>query len=238
MQTPTWPPPESFIRRNTLALPEDVLRRLADYLGLLLAANTIHNLTAVTDVEAAWNRHILESIASVRALTGCRRALDLGSGGGLPGIPIAIVLPELHMTLLESTGKKARFLSETCAALQLPQVEVLAQRAETEARNPARREQYDAVTCRAVGSLAEIMELAIPFLKTGGRLLAIKGRRVEEERAAAQNAFRLLGCSLRSCEPLLADDPENESVLLCIEKNKPTDRRFPRPPGTPKKSPL
>ena len=238
MQTSIWPPPDSFLQQNQIPLTEETLRLLGDYLDRLLTANQVHNLTSVVEIEAAWNRHILESIAIAPALQGDLRALDLGSGGGLPGIPLAIVLPTLRMTLLESTGKKARFLQETCSALHLQRVDVCAQRAEVEARNPASREQYDAVTCRAVGSLAELLELAIPFLKIGGRLLAVKGRRVDDELNAAQNAFKLMGCTLRSREPLLPNAPDNDSILLIIEKTRATDKRFPRLPGTPKKTPL
>ncbi len=238
MQYIPWPLPQNFKQPNVDALPEGALHRLARYLELLLTANRIHNLTAITDAETAWNRHILESLALTPALQSVQSLLDLGSGGGLPGIPLAIALPHLRVTLLEATGKKARFLQETCEALGLNQVSLCAQRAELEGRNPASREQYDAVTCRAVGSLAEIIELSMPLLKVGGRLLAVKGRRADEEISSAKNAFQLLGCSLLSRTSLLPDDPDNDSVLLILIKKRPTTSRFPRTPGTPKKAPL
>ncbi|MDD4736713.1 MAG: 16S rRNA (guanine(527)-N(7))-methyltransferase RsmG [Kiritimatiellae bacterium] len=238
MQNIPWPLPNTFRQPDARALSQEELQRLAHYLDLLLTASQQHNLTAITDAETAWNRHILESVALAPALQGLHSLLDLGSGGGLPGIPLAIIHPHLHVTLLEATGKKARFLRETCDTLGLNQVRICAQRAELEGRDPASREQYDGVTCRAVGSLPEILELSMPLLKPGGRLLAIKGRRAEEELASAKKAFRLLGCSLHSLTPLLPDDPNNDSVILTITKNRPTPDRFPRAPGTPKKSPL
>lgn len=229
------PPIEPF---PATGISPEARRTLRLYLERLLHVNRSLNLTAITDPETAWQRHILESIALIPHLQSAQHLLDLGSGGGIPGIPLAILLPRLDITLLEATGKKARFLRETCEALGLSRVTVCAERAEHEGRNPASREQFDAVTCRAVGSLAEILELAAPLLRVGGHLLAVKGRRADEELHAAEKALELLHCVPTARIPLLPGDPDNESILLILEKKAPTPDRFPRPAGTPKKTPL
>lgn len=217
--------------------------RLGWFLAMLLRANEAFNLTAITDPSQAWVRHVLDSLTLMPVLADLpegSRIIDVGSGGGLPGVPLAIVMPHLRFTLLEATGKKAGFLRDVGARLGLANVEVVAERAERAAAARPRgqaapgghREAYDAVVARAVGRLAVVAELTVPFCRVGGRVLLIKGEKAEEELAEATEALSLLRAEVAGVLPT----PTGRIVVL--EKSSPTPRAYPRADGEPKKAPL
>jgi 16S rRNA (guanine527-N7)-methyltransferase len=178
---------------------------------------------------------VLDSLTPVPLIASAeaKRVMDVGSGGGLPGIPLAIVMPEVHFTLLEATGKKARFLKETIAALELSNVDVINERAETAGQDHRHhREQYDIVIARAVGRLATLLELTVPFAKVGGLTLAMKGAQAEAEIAEAKQALHMLHAQV-------IDRREMETgVIVVVEKQRKTPRMYPRSPGEPKRAPL
>lgn len=239
MRTPT--PPTGFVeacRRCGAEPGPDVLQQWGAFLGLLLEANRRTNLTAIRDSEEAWRRHILETVAlAARLESGPAAVADIGSGGGVPGIPLAILRPDLDLVLIESRSRKAAFLAEACRALGLARVAVLAERAEAAGRLPDRRERADAVVARAVAPLPVLLELALPLLKTGGRLLAVKGERAQEEVGAAGRALELLGGSVEAIDALLPGT-DNRSRLVIVKKTAATPDRYPRAPGTPARRPL
>lgn len=222
------------------------LDQLGRYLSLLLEANKEHNLTAVTEPMHAWTRHILDSITLMQFLSDLpegARVIDVGSGGGLPGVPLAICLPSLRFTLLEATGKKAAFLSHLARELGLKNVEVVQERAEVAGQDHRQhREMYDAVVARAVGPLAVLAELTVPFAKfversgedgpPPGLVLLIKGGKADEEIAAARQALHLL----HAAHAGTVDTPTGRVVIL--EKLRKTPRQYPRADGEPKRSPL
>lgn len=182
---PLGAPPDFATRLNDLGLrvSDDVIARIGDYLARLLAMNQQMNLTAIETPDAAWERHALDALTLVPLLedVGAGGHLaDIGSGGGLPGIPIAIARPDLLVTLVESTQKKAAFLTAVAAALGLSNVNVHAERAETLATGPLRG-TFDVVTARAVARLVQLIPITAPFVKPGGRLLLIKGQKANEE---------------------------------------------------------
>jgi 16S rRNA (guanine527-N7)-methyltransferase len=214
--------------------PGDV-ETLGRYLALLFQANKAFNLTAVTDPEEAWTRHILDSLTLLPLLAempGGSSVVDVGSGGGLPGIPLAIVLPALKFTLLEATGKKVEFLSRATSVLGLRNVAVVNDRAERAGQDPRHRERYDVVVARAVGPLAVIAELTVPLEKVGGRVLLIKGQKADEELAAAKQALH----ELHAVHAGTIDTPTGRIVVL--EKPRKTPAKFPRKDGEPKRAPL
>lgn len=249
--TPTLSPTPSFVQaaeRLGIAFDEGDLERLGLYLALLLEANRSFNLTSITDPDAAWERHVLDSLTLLPLLAELpddARVIDVGSGGGVPGIPLAITMPRVRFTLLEATGKKAAFLTRTAAALGLANVEVVHDRAEhagrdrgrlvpgpAGSRSPGHREAYDAVVARAVGRLATIAELCAPLAKVGGRVLLIKGRKADEELAEADAALAML----RVEHAGTIDTPTGRIVVLA--KHVPTPRAYPRADGEPARSPL
>ncbi|MCA9286982.1 MAG: 16S rRNA (guanine(527)-N(7))-methyltransferase RsmG [Phycisphaerales bacterium] len=223
-----------------LTLDAAEIDRLGRYLWLLLETNTHHNLTAIKDADEAWTRHIFDSLtltAVLGELAGSEagqepRVIDVGSGGGLPGIPLAIAMPGLRFTLLEATGKKAAFLRHATAELGLGNVEVVAARAESAGREDGRRDAYDAAVARAVGPLAVIAELTTPFVRTGGLAVLVKGERAEEELAAAKQALHLLHVGHAGT----VETPTGRLVVL--EKLRRTPKPYPRRDGEPRRVPL
>ena len=212
------------------------VEKLGRYLALLLDANTRFNLTAITDANEAWTRHILDSLTLVPLLTSleARSILDVGSGGGLPGIPLAILMPDVQFTLLEATGKKARFLEDVVINLGLHNVKIVNERAETVGADhkSGHREQYDAVIARAVGRLPVLLELTVPMAKVGGHVLAMKGAQAAEEIADAKQALHMLHAQVTD------SIATPTGTLVIIEKVRKTPRIYPRTPGEPKRSPL
>jgi 16S rRNA (guanine527-N7)-methyltransferase len=183
-------PPEGFAARLAavgVTVDAAILARIGDYLARLLAMNELMNLTAIKDPVEAWDKHALDSLTLVpllAELSAGARVVDVGSGGGLPGIPLAIARPDLQVTLVEATQKKATFLVAVAAALGLTNVSVRAERAEQLGKGDLRG-AFDAVTARAVGRLVMLVPLTVPFVRPGGLVLLIKGQRAEEELAEA-----------------------------------------------------
>jgi 16S rRNA (guanine527-N7)-methyltransferase len=234
---PITPPPDFAARLATLDVelePGDA-ERLGRFLAMLLDANTRFNLTAITDAAAAWERHVFDTLTLLPLIDsiGARTLIDVGSGGGVPGVPLAIALPALEVTLLEATGKKARFLESVVAGLGLERVRVVAERAETAARDRERhRETYDVVTARAVGPLPTLLELTVPFAREGGVVLAIKGERAGEEVEAARAALHVLHARV------IDQRRTPTGTIVVIEKQRRTPKRYPRRPGEPKRDPI
>ncbi len=209
--------------------------RLDAYLSHLLETNRKFNLTAVRDEAQAWERHILDSLTLVGPVEGAaaREVADVGSGGGLPGIPLAICLPEVRFTLIEATGKKAAFLRECIQRHGLANVEVVQERAETAGQDHRRfRERFDVVMARAVGPLRVLAELTVPLAKVGGFVFAVKGERAEGELAEARAALH----ALHAAHARTIATPTGRIVVL--EKLRKTPRMYPRAPGEPKRRPL
>jgi 16S rRNA (guanine527-N7)-methyltransferase len=233
----TLQPPDEFrslTEGQGIEFEPDDVGRLGSYLHLLLEANKAFNLTAVTDPDQAWLRHIFDSLTLLPPLVELPEGatvIDVGSGGGLPGLPLAICLPGLKFTLLEATGKKAEFLKEVAAELSLANVAVLGERAERAGQGKW-REAFDVALARAVGPMSVIAELTVPLVKVGGRVLLIKGQKAAQELAAAKAALHLLHVQHVGT----IDTPTGKIVVL--DKPRKTPAKYPRRDGEPKKAPL
>ncbi len=232
------PPPPAFDERLTelgVAFDSGDIECLGQYLTLLDETNQKFNLTRIVDPDDAWMRHIGDSLTLLPILVSleAKRVIDVGSGGGLPGIPLAISMPDVSFTLLEATGKKARFLEETVAALELDNVTVIQERAETLAHDrDEHREMYDVAMARAVGQLPVLLELTLPFVRRSGHLLAIKGEQAETEIENAETALATLG-------GVVVDKHRTATgTIVSVEKTMKTPRTYPRRPGEPKRMPL
>ena len=186
--------PEGFgARLDAIDAPVSAttLARLGDFLARMLAMNEQMNLTAIKDPEGAWERHILDALTLLPLLAGVpasARLVDIGSGGGIPGIVLAIARPDLQVTLVEATQKKAAFLSAVSEAMGLSNVEVLAERAEKLGKGEL-RDAFDVVTARAVARLEALAPLTLPFARPGGLVLLIKGARADEELEEARKVI-------------------------------------------------
>jgi 16S rRNA (guanine527-N7)-methyltransferase len=185
------PVPDEFeeqLRALGVRLAPPVLELIGDYLARLLAMNEQMNLTAIVDAEQAWEKHGLDALSLLPHLDGLRpgmRLADVGSGGGVPGIILAAARPDLKVTLIEATLKKAAFLEAVAATLGLAQVTVRAVRVEALHRSEVAG-TFDVVTARALAKLSALVPLLTPLVRPGGRLLLIKGQRADEELAAAK----------------------------------------------------
>lgn len=206
---------------------------LEAYLDALLEENQKTNLTAIRSRSEAWERHIVECVRASTAFSGARRIIDVGTGGGLPGMVLAILHPEAQVTLLEATEKKAAFLRRTSESLALENVRVLCERAEQAgAVGSTSRASFDFVTARAVASLPTLLELTAPFAATGASLVLLKGERAAEELAASARALVTLG--VRHEQTVR----HPTATLLFFRKVGPTPSKYPRRSGEPKRKPL
>lgn len=239
---------------NELALPLDAAARdaVAGHVRLLIAWNEHINLSGLRTAEQIARGHVLDALLAVgplRNLAGNRPSLlDLGSGGGFPGLPLAITLPTGRTALVDSIGKKAAFLEvAAAAAASVVQVDVLAERAEALAEEHDQREAWDIVTARAVGSVAEVAELGLPLVRVGGHVVAWKSASSAEQsaklRSEVADAVRLIR-SVGGDIPRVVALPAAERLdlpgrcLVVIDKLRPTPDGYPRAPGERRRRPL
>lgn len=208
---------------------------LQAYVVQLMEVNQGMNLTAVRDWEGMWMRHIFDSLLLVPGLKADpdQRALDLGSGGGFPGIPLAIMRPDMQWTLVDSVAKKVRFLNEVAASIGLSNVQALPERAEVLAHQPAHREQYHLVTARAVARLPILLEYCIPFLRVNGFFAAMKGEQANKELKESRRAIERLSVKLMRSQP-----QPGGGQLLWFKKRRPTMDKYPRDVGVPSQKPI
>lgn len=223
-----------------LDLTTDQQRAFEQYAELLTDWNERVNLTAITEPLAIEMRHFLDSLAVLKAvhLPPGTRVIDVGTGAGFPGLPLRIVCPTLHMTLLEATGKKTVFLQKTVESLALSNVEVVNLRAEEAGQLALYREQYDLVLARAVARMPVLAEYLLPLCKVGGRCVALKGESAAAEVHAAEHALRLLGGRLSQLVKVELPHVTETHYLVVLEKVSATPPHYPRKPGTPAKKPL
>ena len=230
-------------QRLGLTLTGEQLDQFDQYTRLLADGNQRANLTSVTDPAEVQVRHYLDSLTAVLALPDWpdgTRVVDIGAGAGFPGIPLKIVFPGLRLTLVESVGKKTRFLTEVVEALDLPDVEVQTIRIEALARTPGYRGGFDVALARGVARMPVLMEYALPLCKVGGHLVAWKGRDGPDEAQHSHNALRKLGgaiAGVRSADVVSPPLPPDR-WLVDVHKRTPTSADYPRRVGVPAKQPL
>lgn len=224
-----------------LILTEAQLAAFETYARELIDWNRQVNLTRIAAPNEIAVKHFLDSLSVAVGL--CKlppgaRFIDVGSGAGFPGLPLKIALPHLQLTLLESTGKKCRFLEHVAGVLALPDVTVLNARAEEAGRRPAHRARYDVAVARAVAALPTLAEYLLPLVKVGGRAVAQKGQDPAAEVKSAANALGILGGKVVETRPVDIPGLEGERHLIVLQKSKPTPKIYPRRPGLPAKKPL
>jgi 16S rRNA (guanine527-N7)-methyltransferase len=210
------------------------------YERTLLEWNTRFNLTAIRDPEEVRIKHFLDSLTCLIAMrdTPMDRVIDVGSGAGFPGIPLKIICPAMHLTLVESVGKKAGFLRDTIKILGLENVNIVQERAETLGQMSIYREHYDWAVGRAVAVMTVLAEYLLPLVKVGGKILAMKGENGPAEAHAADHAMRLMGGHLRQLIPVTLPTVVEERYLIVVDKVAATPESYPRRIGVPSKKPL
>jgi len=236
---PVLTPPREFLERCDrygLVLEPTEIDALARFLSLMLACNEVLNLTSITEPLAAWEKHIFDSLTLLPFMQESGKSAkvaDIGSGGGVPAIPLAIVCPGFDFTLIETTGKKAQFLMHAALTLGLGNVRTVNSRAEDVGQEfRTHRAVYDIVTARAVGRINVLAELTAPLVKVGGLVVLTKGEKAQEELDEARLAMKTVGLAHAGTH----ETPTGRVVVL--EKTRPTPRPYPRRAGEPKRSPI
>jgi 16S rRNA (guanine527-N7)-methyltransferase len=209
--------------------------KLQLYVQLLLEEGDRLGLTAFREAEPIWRELIDDSASAAQLLPQGGKVIDLGSGGGCPGIVLQVLRPDTQFTLLEANGRKCGFLRRVVESLQLP-TQVIQERSEILAHQSAHRESYDVVTAKAVAAMPTLVELALPLLRVGGLLLAYKGPQAQQE--VDQAAFALKTLQGQTANVLPYQLGEKNYCHVLIEKLGPSQSNYPRRPGVPAKQPL
>ena len=224
--------------------PAALLPRFEYFYDMLMEANQQMNLTRITDWEDFCLKHIQDSLTLLPEIPETAvTLLDVGTGGGIPGIPLWLVRPQLQITMLDSVVKKLKAINEMIQALgqKFPEVRVerpltLHMRAEDAGQDPAHREHYDVVVARAVATLPVLVELCLPLVKRTGRFIAMKGPNYETEVQGLSQICGLLGARIDHVEHIGLG--EEQRTLVVFEKRSHTPKTLPRPAGQPKRKPL
>lgn len=230
------------LRREAAAfgvtLSDEQLQQFDRYAEMLVETNRVMNLTGITDPVGIVTRHFADSLSLFSAVTPAQNAslIDVGSGAGFPGLALAIARPDLHVTLLDSTAKRVRFLQSVADELSLSVV-CIHGRAEEFAASPEHRERYDYATARAVSELRTLCEYCLGFVRTGGTMIAYKGKEVQQELALAQTAIGTMGGRWDNNTAFTLSDG-SDRCLIQIKKISQTPTKYPRVSAQIAKKPL
>lgn len=229
---------DSSFRKYGIELNERQKKQFADYCEFLLEYNEKVNLTAIKEKQEVIDMHFADSLAAMNFKEIGENALcaDIGTGAGFPGVPLAIARPDITVALVDSLNKRLVFLNELKERLGLENVYTVHGRSEDLGRDESMRGKFDCVFSRAVARLNVLLEYDIPFVKTGGYMLAWKGPAFAEETEEAKNALDILGAKVENVYP--SDFYDRNHFIVSVKKIKDTPKKYPRQAGLPKKQPL
>ena len=220
-------------------LSEKQFLQFEKYYELLTEWNSFMNLTAITEHEEVLKKHFLDSLSIVKAvkMEDIHTTMDIGTGAGFPGIPLKISYPHLKVVLLDSLGKRVKFLNHVINELGLEDISAIHGRAEDFARQAEYREQFDLCVSRAVANLSSLSEYCLPYTRKNCLFVSYKSGKVEEELENAKRAISLLGGKVEYVSKFMLTDA-GERALVVIRKEKHTPNKYPRKAGLPSREPL
>ena len=218
-------------------LSEEETLKFFLYMEELKNWNKKVNLTAITKDEEIIAKHFLDSLLPIKIFPfSSQSVIDVGTGAGFPGIPLKIIFPEIRLTLIDSVKKKTDFLSRVQGALNLDNTEIILGRAEEAAKN--KRELFDVAISRAVAPLNILAEYCLPFVKIGGKFIALKEEKAEDEIEKSKSAFKILGGETNPLIKIKLPGTDIVRSIIIVNKIRKTPEKYPRRPGIPKKKPL
>ena len=223
-----------------ISLDDKQITQFMKYYELLVEWNGFMNLTAITEFDDVCLKHFVDSL-SLCKVVDCNKKLnviDVGTGAGFPGIPLKIAFPELEITLLDSLGKRVKFLNEVIDQLGLSSINAIHGRAEDYAKPDKLREHFDVCVSRAVANLSTLSEYCLPYVKKGGCFVSYKSEKVQEESEKAKRAIQILGGEVEKQEEFTLPDSDIYRNLFVIRKVDITPKKYPRKAGLPSKEPI
>ena len=228
------------IKNINIELSENQLNAFQKYYEMLVEKNKVMNLTAITDYQEVLTKHFLDSLTLVKVIDISKidSVIDVGTGGGFPGVPLKIAFPHLKITLLDSLNKRVNWLNELIKELELKDILAIHGRAEEYGQNPKYREQYDLCVSRAVANLSTLTEYCVPFVKRDGYFVSYKAATANEELKEAARAIEVLGGKLDNVCSFNLENTDMERNLIKIKKIENTSKKYPRKAGLPSKEPI
>ena len=226
------------LKKEDIKVDENVSGEFWKYMNTLLEWNKNVNLTAITDGREIIEKHFIDSLTVLKYIKSGDKVIDVGTGAGFPGIPLAICKKDASFTLLDSLNKRINFLDVVKEEINLNNVENLHGRAEDYGKNIKYREMYDVAVSRAVAPLNILLELLIPFVKIGGMCVCMKGPNVSEEMKDIENICGLLGAKYIETKNIKLIDGKLNRNIVIIKKVANTEAKYPRKAGIPAKQPL
>ena len=209
-----------------------------EYMNLLLEWNEKINLTAITEQNDIILKHFIDCLTIKKYLKDNDKIVDIGTGAGFPGIPLAIMSGANKFTLVDSLNKRVNFLNDVKEKIDLKNIEAIHSRAEEFGQNKIYREKYDVAVSRAVANLSVLLEYLLPTVKVGGKVICMKGSQVQDEINEAKYALKELGGVIKLTDEFCLPETDMKRNIIVIEKIKNTPKKYPRKSGTPSKQPL
>ena len=226
------------LKKLNIELAEKQLEQFYEYMNILIEWNKVMNLTNITEPIEVIQKHFVDSLTVLKHIKETDTIIDVGTGAGFPGIPIKIAFPKTKIVLLDSLNKRIKFLNEVIAKLKINDIEAMHGRAEELAHNKIYREKYDIAIARAVAPLNVLSEYLLPFVKVNGRAICMKGSKGKEEAKNGEKAIEILGGKIKEIKEFELPNTDICRTILILEKNKNTDKKYPRRSGIPSKEPL
>ena len=229
---------KKLAKEINLDIEDSKIAKFYEYMNLLLEWNEKINLTAITEQNDIILKHFIDCLTIKKYLNDNDKIVDIGTGAGFPGIPLAIMSEANKFTLVDSLNKRVNFLNNVKEKIDLKNIEAIHSRAEDFGQNKIYREKYDVAVSRAVANLSVLLEYLLPTVKVGGKVICMKGSQVQDEIDEGKYALKELGGVIKRTDEFCLPETDMKRNIIVIEKIKNTPKKYPRKSGTPSKQPL